>query len=250
MYSNSKLYHIIIKGIDSQDIFYDDQDRRVFLKKLLLTKEEYDNHICAYCLMDNHIHLVIRIEKEFLSKAMQTLMIKYVRYFNKKYERTGTLVQNRFKSKNIENLDYFFRVCRYVHRNPENAWMAKTEDYEWSSYQEYLKEGKIVDKEILLHYFNDDINEFIKYTAEDENINETAEFEILGKLKDDEVLGIIMEKFEFKDVNEVQKFFKNCKKNELERYIKKIKKIKGTTKTQVARVLRINRKRLKEMWDN
>ena len=75
--------------------------------------------------MDNHIHMVIRIEKEFLSKAMQTLMIRYVHYFNKKYKRTGTLLQNRFKSKNVENQRYFLEVCKYVHRNPENAGITK-----------------------------------------------------------------------------------------------------------------------------
>ena len=60
--------------------------------------EEYDNKINAYCLMDNHVHMVIRIEKEFLSKAMQSLMIRYVQYFNKKYERVGHLFQNRFSA--------------------------------------------------------------------------------------------------------------------------------------------------------
>lgn len=168
----------MIKGIDNQNIFYDDQDRRVFLKKLLMTKEEYDNKICSYCLMDNHVHLVIKIEKEFLSKAMQTLMIRYVRYFNKKYDRTGTLFQNRFKSKNVENLRYFLEVCRYVHQNPENAGIAKTEDYQWSSYQEYLKKGKIVNKEILLHYFNHDLNDFIKFTQK------TNEYDYLNVLKE------------------------------------------------------------------
>ena len=88
--------------------------------------------------MDNHIHLVIRIEDEFLSKAMQSLSIRYSQYFNYKYERTGPFFQNRFKSKNVENLKYFLEVCRYIHRNPEKAKMSKTEDYDWSSYKEYI----------------------------------------------------------------------------------------------------------------
>ena len=130
IFSNSKVYHIILKGIDNQNIFYDDQDRRVFLKDLLITKKDYDYKIYSYCLMSNHVHMVIRIEKEFLSKAMQSLMVRYVHYFNTKYKRVGALVQDRFKSKNIENEKYFLDVCRYVHRNPENAGISKTEEYE------------------------------------------------------------------------------------------------------------------------
>jgi len=249
--SNSKMYHIMFKGIDGQNIFYDDQDRIVFLKKLLMTKEEYDNKICSYCLMDNHVHLVIRIEKEFLSKAMQTLMIRYVRYFNKKYNRSGTLLQNRFKSKNIENQRYFLEVCRYVHQNPENAGMAKTEDYQWSSYQEYLKNGKIVDKEILLHYFNHDINDFIKFTQkidENEYLKEFAEIEMIEKLDDNEVISIIMEMFKISDVSEVPTFFKNRNKEQLEDALKRIKKIKGISRRQVARIIRKDRATIEKYW--
>jgi len=251
-YSNSQIYHIIIKGIDNQNIFYDDQDRYVFLKKLLLTKQEYENKIYAYCLMDNHIHMVIRIQKQFLSKAMQSLMIRYVQYFNKKYERIGTLVQSRFKSKNIEDQRYFLEVCRYVHRNPENAGMTKTNEYKWSSYQEYLQKGKIVDKEILLHYFNNDINEFINYTEKKdniENLSEIAEFEIIGRLKDEETLEIIMKIFNINDVSQVPTFFKSRSKAELEEDILKIKRIKGTNKTQVARLIRVDRKTVKKVWE-
>lgn len=252
-YSISNTYHIIIKGIDNQNIFYDDQDRRVFLKKLLITKEEYDMKIYSYCLMDNHVHMVIKIEKEFLSKAMQSLTIRYVHFFNKKYDRIGTLVQNRFKSKNVEDRDYFLKVCRYVHRNPENAKMAKTEEYEWSSYQEYLKMGKIVDKRALLYYYNNDISEFIKYTKECdncENLNEFAEFEMMNKLTDEELFGIIMKIFNINDVDKVASFFKNHDKNELKNDIEKIKKIKATNKTQVARVIRVNRKIVEKFWNN
>lgn len=252
-YSKSNIYHIIIKGIDNQNIFYDDQDRRVFLKKLLITKKENDITIYSYSLMDNHVHMVIKIEKEFLSKAMQSLMIRYVRFFNKKYERIGALSQCRFKSKNIEDQDYFLKVCRYVHRNPENAGIAKTEDYQWSSYQEYVKKEKIVDKRILLHYFNNDINEFIKYTKkcdDNESLNEFAEFEIRDKLTDRELLKIIMKIFNINDVDKVVNFFKDHDKYELKSDIEKIKKIRGTNKTQVARVIRVNRKIVAKFWDN
>lgn len=250
-YSNSKVYHIILKGIDDQNIFYDDQDRRVFLNNILETKKEYAYQVFAYCLMDNHVHMVIRSEKEFLSKSMQSLMIRYVHYFNKKYKRKGTLVQNRFKSKNVENQLYFLEVCRYVHRNPENAEMAKTENYKWSSYHEYIGKAKIIDKDVLLSYFNKDINEFIRYTAKNdvcENLNEFADYELIGKLTDEQVGQIIVKIFNIKDVTEIPYFFKDLDKESLSKSIEKLKKIKGTNKTQLARIIRINRHVIERKW--
>lgn len=251
-YSNSKIYHIILKGIDNQDIFYDDQDRRVFLNDMLKTKKEFDCRFYAYCLMDNHVHLVIKTEKEFLSKCMQSLMIRYVQYFNKKYKRIGTLLQSRFKSKNIEDQRYFLEVCKYIHRNPEKAGIAKTENYEWSSYNEYVGKAKIIDKDVLLHYLDNDINEFIKYTDEDdgyENLDEMAEYEIIKKLTDVQISDIIMKIFDIKVASEMAYYFKNLSKTELKEAVDKLKLIKGTNKTQLARIIRINRSVIERMWD-
>jgi len=252
VFSNSKVYHIIFKGIDNQDIFYDNQDRKVFLKHLSITKQEYNYNIYSYSLMTNHIHMVIRSEKEFLSKAMQSLMVRYVQYFNKKYKRTGTLVQNRFKSKNIETERYFLEVCRYVHRNPENAGIAKTEEYEWSSYKEYIGKAKLIDKDVLLHYFNNDIKEFIEFTAKgntQEYLNELSEYELIRKLTDEDVSNIIMKIFEIKDVCDIPYYFKNLRKTELQEAIQKLKQIQGSNKTQISRIVRITRKVIERIWD-
>ena len=252
IYSNSKIYHIIFKGIDNQDIFYDDQDRRVFLKLIAKTKMQFAYKVSAYCLMDNHVHMIIKIEKEFLSKAMQCLMARYVHYFNKKYKRIGTLVQGRFKSKSVENQKYFLDVCRYVHRNPENAGIEKTENYEWSSYKEYLGKAYIVDKKLLLNYLENDINVFVNYTAkknEYEKIEEFAEYEMVEKLKDSEVINFIIEIFKINDMSEISNFFKKRSDEELEEDVRKIKRIKGTNKTQVARITRISRWRMEKLWN-
>lgn len=82
--STTKLYHVIIKGIDGQDIFWEDKDKNKFLKELVSAKEKYRYDLCAYCLMDNHVHLVIYDKEEQLSKIMQSIEISYSSYFNKK----------------------------------------------------------------------------------------------------------------------------------------------------------------------
>ena len=148
-FANSQIYHIILKGIDGQDIFYDDQDKKIFLKQISITKQNFNFIIYAYCLMTNHIHLVIRCKDNLLSKSVQSLAIRYVYYFNKKYERTGSLFQGRFKSKVVESQEYFLELCRYIHRNPEKAGIALTQSYKWSSYNEYIGKENLINKKVL-----------------------------------------------------------------------------------------------------
>ena len=251
-FSYSKVYHIIVKGIDSQNIFYDNQDRKVFLKYLLETKKQFEYQIYAYCLMVNHVHLIIRVNDEFLSKSIQGLLVKYVSYFNKKYDRSGTLFQDRFKSKLVENQRYFLEVCKYVHRNPEKARICKTEKYEWSSYLEYIKKEKIIDKKVLLHYFNDNLNEFINFTTRNDELSELdnfAEFEMIERLTDEQVMDILVQKFRIKDIKQLPEFFENISKEELEEKIIKIKKIKGTNITQIARITRKTRRIIEGIWN-
>ena len=170
--SLSKIYHIMCKGIDGQDIFYDGQDKSNYLKKIENLKDSFSCKIFAYCLMSNHVHLVMQIEDSDLSRFMQSLNIRYTSYFNKKYDRSGHFFQDRFKSKCVENQKYFLDVCRYVHQNPEKAGICQTKDYNWSSYHEYIGKEKIVDKHILLHYFNENIDDFKKFTLLENSDNQ------------------------------------------------------------------------------
>ena len=202
--------------------------------------------------MGNHVHMVIKSEDVFLSKSIQSLLIRYVYYFNKKYKRKGPLVQNRFNSKQVENLQYFIDVCRYVHRNPENAGIELTQKYKWSSYTEYIGRKMIIEKDILLHYYNNDVNKFIEDTIKnvrEKNIEDYIEYEIIAKLNDEQLTGAIMNKFKIKDISDVPNFFKNKGGEELERCIEEIKNIKGINKNQVARVTRLGRSKVDKIWN-
>ena len=247
-FSNSKIYHIIIKGIDESTIFYDDEDRNVFLNKLKVTKKKFKYKILSYCLMNNHVHLVISIENENLSKGIQSLIIRYASYFNRKYDRKGPFVQNRFNSKKVESQRYFLEVCRYVHRNPEKAGIEKTDKYKWSSYHEYIGKEKIIDRRFLMHYLGNDINNFTEYTTKKESkqeVNKLAEFEMIRKLSDDIVIKIILEKFKFNSVDEIINYFKNEKNYEK---IKVLKEIQGTNPTQIRRIIRVSRRLIEKHW--
>ena len=158
MYSELKVYHIIIRGIDKQDIFLDTYDKDKFLKIIRDTKEKYNYEVYAYCLMDNHVHLIIYDKDEKISKIMQSIEIRYVSYFNLKYDRVGHLFQDRFHSKRIGDREYLKLACRYIHQNPAKAGIAKTEEYKWSSYKEYIKTPEIINNKLLLLVFSKDEN--------------------------------------------------------------------------------------------
>ena len=192
--------------------------------------------------------MVIDVSKENLSKAIQSLTIRYVSYFNKKYDRKGTFVQERFKSKNIENQRYFLEVCRYVHRNPEKAGIEKTSQYKWSSYREYVGKEKVIERRTLMYYLNNNIEEFIKYTNKTENIEEImnyADFELSTQLNDDEVVGIILKKLNLNSISEVTNFFRQ-KENLKE--IKELKDIKKISQRQLSRIIGVNKKIIAKYW--
>lgn len=243
-YNEIKVYHVILRGIDKQDIFFDDKDRYKFLEIIKETKIKYGYEVYAYCLMNNHVHIIIYDKTNQLSKIMQSIEVSYSIYFNKKYERVGHLFQNRFLSKKIENKEYFVSACRYIHQNPSKARIEKTEKYKWSSYQEYIRSNKIINPNILLVIFSEDRKqakeEFIKFhnINSSQEIYELIEYEMKEKITDEQLSQYICELLEINNIREILDF-NNKKRDEI---LAKIKEQNKVTCTQLARVIGINRK--------
>lgn len=143
--SESGYYHIVQRGIGKQILFVEDEDKKRFLAILQKYRHELGFALVAYCLMDNHTHMLIRDEHEQLDLIMKKIAGSYAYYFNQKYERCGHLFQDRFKSEPIETDDYLLSVVRYIHNNPEKAGIEKAGKYPWSSYTAYLSPGEEVD---------------------------------------------------------------------------------------------------------
>jgi len=137
--SQTGVYHVMLRGNERKDIFMDDEDKARFLDVLYTKREQESYFIYSYCLMDNHIHLVIKEANDSISRIMRRITTSYVGYFNRKYKRVGHLFQDRYKSENVESDGYLLTVIRYVHQNPEKAGLAKAETYPWSSYPGYLR---------------------------------------------------------------------------------------------------------------
>ena len=137
--SDSGIYHIMLRGINQQTIFEDDEDYFKFVETLENYKAISGYKLFAYCLMSNHIHILIKVEKEDLDLIMKRIAGRYVYWYNWKYYRKGHLFQDRFKSEPIEDDSYFLTVLRYIHQNPVKAGIVKSiDDYLFSSYNNYL----------------------------------------------------------------------------------------------------------------
>ena len=134
-------YHIIMRGNERKNIFLSDDDKARFLDTLKRMKDKYNYKLEAYCLMDNHVHLLINDNGNDISKILKSINVSYVYYFNHTYRRMGHLFQDRFKSEAVENDDYLLAVSAYIHNNPVKAGMVNTpEEYRWSSYNFYIGE--------------------------------------------------------------------------------------------------------------
>ena len=123
--SSTGVYHIMLRGINRGDIFLEDDDKDVFLNILLQKKSKGEYTLHAYCLMDNHLHLLIQEKKDDIARIMKRIGITYVSYFNKKYQRIGPLFQDRYKSEKVENDGYLLTAMRYIHNNPVAAGLVK-----------------------------------------------------------------------------------------------------------------------------
>ena len=246
--SSTKVYHIILRGNDRQDIFLHEQDYHKFLKIVKILKEKYQYDIFTYCLMNNHVHLVVYDKNMQLSKIIQSMEISYASYFAKKYNKVGHLFQNRFLSKNVETKEYLCGLCRYIHQNPLKAKISNTEDYKWSSYREFIYGEKIISSELVLSMFapnkKEAIENFIIFHSYETNfINEEVEYECIDRITDEQVKKKVQKILNIENVRMINSYDRKTRNEELQ----KLKIIKGVSKAQLSRVLGMNRKILERI---
>jgi REP element-mobilizing transposase RayT len=238
--SKSGIYHIMLRGINRQAIFEDDEDIQRLLEAIVRYKEICKYEVYAYCIMSNHVHLLLKETEDTISNVVKRISGSYVFWYNKKYERCGHLFQERYKSEAVENDEYFLTVLRYIHQNPIKAGMVKDiSTYKWSSYNEYIKEAVVINRDFVLGMFSNDkakaIELFCKFNyqknndmcLEDEDKIRVSDSELKERLAK---LGII-------NVSEFRQF-KKSKRNE---FIRELKSVEGVTIRQLSRVTGISK---------
>ncbi len=146
--AESGIYHVMLRGVNRDAIFLDDEDCARFLHSLGQAKEASGCSVLAYCLMSNHAHLVLRTGDEPIGAVVKRLGVRYAGWFNRKYGRVGHLFQDRFKSLPVEDDAYFVTLLRYVWNNPVEAGLVELpEEYLWSSRRLLGRESPLVDGE-------------------------------------------------------------------------------------------------------
>ena len=140
--SRSGIYHVILRGANKQEFFHSDEDKIRFLDTLLKYKLRTEMQVFAWCLMDNHLHLLLQEGNEGISHVMKRMGISYAQYYNWTYRTTGHLFQDRFRSEQVEDDRYFLTVIRYIHQNPVKAGIVSyPEEFYWSSCRGYYEKN-------------------------------------------------------------------------------------------------------------
>ena len=232
--SESGIYHIMLRGINQQNIFEDKEDKERFLQTLNHYKAISGYTLFAYCLMSNHIHLLLKIGNENLDVVLKRVAGSYVYWYNWKYKRHGHLFQDRFKSEPVDDDSYFLTVLRYIHQNPVKGGLCKNvADYKYSSYFEYLNESDLVDTAFGLGIITRE--QFIDFNNEcsDEVCLDLEENSF--RLTDEEAKGIIRKVSKCNNAAEFQKL--DCAKRD--KYLK-LCRSKGISIRQLSRLTGIS----------
>lgn len=241
--SASGIYHVMLKGIDGRNIFLHEGDRKKFIDQVLHAQGKDGFSLLAYCLMDNHVHLLLE-ENEDLGTTMKRITVGYVLWHNHQYGRSGHLFQNRYLSEAVETDEYLMTAARYIHQNPVKAGLVKKAiSYCWSSYQQYIdaynRKATHINPERIMVYFKaiNDFEDFMNSQKEDKCLG----YQSFGKITDEELKAIIQEKYQVQlgqqlakeKRNElIQDLYKNERTN-----IRQLARLLGLSKSMVERAL-------------
>lgn len=159
----SVFMHSMVQGINKEYIFQKEMQKNKYIRLIKKYSEKYKVLIIAYCIMDNHAHLLTYSENiKNVSLFMKEVNTEYAIYYNKSKNRVGYVFRNRFNSKPIYSQEYLLKCIKYVHMNPVKAGISKKEeDYKFSSYKDYLNKNGIINSKLLEIVFNQN-REYLK----------------------------------------------------------------------------------------
>jgi REP element-mobilizing transposase RayT len=140
LFARGVLYHVIVRGNQRQKTFISASDYQAYIERLAHYRKKYGYVIYAYCLMPNHVHLLVESSEHPLAKFMQGLQQSYSQYFNRKHHKTGHLFEGRYKAIVCQKEEYLLELIRYIHLNAVRAGMVKSaEGYRYCGHHAYLQ---------------------------------------------------------------------------------------------------------------
>lgn len=238
--SKSGIEHVMLRGVNKQTIFRDDADCRKFLKCLWAAQEKGGFTLHAYCLMKNHVHLLIQRGKETVGQSVKRFGISYAAYYNKKYDRVGHLFQDRYRSVPVETEASYLNVIRYIMQNPVKAGIClHAADYKWSNYRSLGENDGIADSRMLKSIFaEEDFLEYINQPVDDAEMDSIER----GRQTDSDVVEMLKE---LTGVKSAEEFLKLDGEKKAE-YIRRMKD-RGCRYKQIAKALGVSMDQLEVM---
>jgi putative transposase len=153
LFAPGVLYHVIVRGNQRQKTFTAESDYQAYIERLARYRKKYDYVLHAYCLMPNHVHLLVESSEQPLAKFMQGLQQSYSQYFNRRHRKTGHVFEGRYKAILCQKDEYLLQLIRYIHLNPVRAGMVRSpERYRYSGDHVYLqgKATELIDPATVL----------------------------------------------------------------------------------------------------
>lgn len=232
--SANGVYHVVVKGNNKNDIFCDDEDNMKFLHVLQDMQSEGKIDCYAFCLMVNHAHVMLRVKEDSISEVMRSIMLRYVKWYNNKYERTGRLFEDRFFSNPVTNLRYFMAGLQYIYNNPVKAGLCSSvAEYKWSSFRQlFMQENDIPNLSLSINRM---LSRDEALRVLDENL-ELEAWEPREHLLDTAAFNLVKETVDIEDWKDIQ----NLDKDQISLCVKMLRE-KGANKKQICRVLGITR---------
>ena len=239
--SNSGYYHIVSRGNGKQILFEEEADYLFFLKTLSECLKEESFEVIAYCLMENHFHLLLKIGSD-MDRIMQKISTTYALYYNSKYERSGHLFQDRYRSIPIENDLALLSVVRYIHNNPVKAGICPVDKYRWSSWRAYYtgKSSQVSTRLVL--ELTGGLNGFLTLSGQEDDVaDEHRKLEDNRRLPDDHAQQIIKDILRLESGTKIQDMGKNDRNTALHTLkeeglsIRQIERLTGISRSIIMR---------------
>jgi putative transposase len=191
-------HNVIQRGNNREKVFFDKKDREQYLSLLKKYADKWDSPILAYCLMNNHVHLLTRPkEEESLYKMMQGVTLCYTQYMNRKYKRSGRLWESRYHSCIVDKERYLWAVARYIEQNPKRAKIVKkVEDFPYSSVRAHTQgvKDEVLGEDLFEEGQRKDYRGFIRAGISEEEQNRIRYSTRTGRPFGSETLVRSMEK--------------------------------------------------------
>ena len=218
--SATGIHHVMLRGINRQTIFEDDDDYRKFVFILKDVVQPHDQlrrplpprcAIYSYCLMPNHVHLLIQEKADGLAAVVRDIASRFARYYNDKYGHFGHLFQDRYKSEPVNDVGYFLVLIRYIHQNPIAGGLCSDVDaYDWSSWREYIHIRHRITaicavhsvlNRYPLHYLTEQVNHPLPETMQVLKFNQYR-----GSVPDEKVIDFLQSTYHIQQPREIRRY--------------------------------------------